>query len=317
MPNRRPRIHRDLAPIVLGIGCLLAGSTPLLASEPDSIPWRPSFEQALRESEAKALPLWIQFSGPWCGYCRLMESTTFFDPQVVSMAGREFVPVQVRSDLRDDLVSLFGIRGVPCSIVLNPVGQVVARSDGYSDPSNFAAFLRAARARSSTAPKPSAPPALGGYCPVRLVVEGRLVPGDPEQTARHDGQLFRFSDSQARKEFLQAPERFVPRNAGRCVVHLLDENTAKAGDPRFGVYYQGRLYLCADAEARRRFARDPERYANADLAERGYCLHCRKETGRLVRGLPEYETTVRGRRYRFPDPSHRDAFLASPESYLR
>ena len=48
-----------------------------------------------------------------------------------------------------------------------------------------------------------------------------------------------------------------------------------------------------------------------NVAEQGFCPHCLGETGLLVRGDPKYAITRDGRRYWFPDPSHRDAFLAA------
>ena len=48
-----------------------------------------------------------------------------------------------------------------------------------------------------------------------------------------------------------------------------------------------------------------------DVAEQGFCVHCRRESGLLVRGDPRHEVVRQGRRYWFPDSSHRDAFLAS------
>ena len=75
--------------------------------------------------------------------------------------------------------------------------------------------------------------------------------------------------------------------------------------------YQGRLFLCASEDARRRFLDEPERYAMVDVAEQGFCPHCLGETGLLVRGDPRYTVTRDGLRYWFPDPSHREAFLAA------
>ena len=48
-----------------------------------------------------------------------------------------------------------------------------------------------------------------------------------------------------------------------------------------------------------------------DVAEQGFCMHCIRESGLLVRGDPRHEVARAGRRYWFPDASHRDAFLTS------
>ena len=92
-----------------------------------------------------------------------------------------------------------------------------------------------------------------------------------------------------------------------------------AGDPRFGVYYQGHLYLCATEESRKRFAASPDRYAQADLASEGLCPHCQPAAlaGQAVRGVPQFSAIYRGLRYLFPDEQHRQAFRTEPERYLR
>jgi YHS domain-containing protein len=111
--------------------------------------------------------------------------------------------------------------------------------------------------------------------------------------------------------FRKEPERYIPANGGECPVTELDRGLARPGDPRWGVLYQGRLYLCANEEARRRFLGEPGRYVLADVAEQGFCAHCLGESGLLVRGDPQYAITRDGLRYWFPDPSHREAYLAA------
>ncbi len=114
--------------------------------------------------------------------------------------------------------------------------------------------------------------------------------------------------------FRKDPDRYIPVNRGDCPVSQVERGVERPGDPRWGVLYQGRLFLCATEDARRRFLKEPERYAMVDVAEQGFCPHCLSETGLLVRGDPKYEITREGRRYWFPDPSHRDAFLTAASS---
>ncbi len=89
------------------------------------------------------------------------------------------------------------------------------------------------------------------------------------------------------------------------------------GDPRYGVYYKGHLYLCSDTESRQKFVHEPGRYAEVDVADQGYCPHCRNLAGRMVRGKPQFSATHAGLRYLFPDAHHLEAFRASPEKFLR
>jgi YHS domain-containing protein len=83
------------------------------------------------------------------------------------------------------------------------------------------------------------------------------------------------------------------------------------------VLYEGHLYLCGDEAGRKRFLRDPERYARVDVADRGFCPHCWARDGLLVRGRPNYTLTKAGRRYLFPEPSHLEAFRVQAETARR
>lgn len=320
-----------LAPL-LGLLC-----TPILADSPQSIPWHTDFAVARAEAQARNRPVWIQFTGPWCPYCQRMERETFVDPEIVAQARDELVPVKLRGDVEESLAQSFGIETLPSAVILKPTGEVIARQEGFLDAREFHTFLsgalerqgRPARiatkgraktngvdsqtARSSRA----AEVGLAGYCPVTLLRSRRFQPGQERLAVRYDGMEYWFSGPDTRAEFLKEPETYLPVNRGRCVVSLVDRGESVAGDTRSGVLYHGRLYLCADAAARARFLKDPARYRDADLAEQGFCPHCRTERGLLVPGLPSYRTTRDGRRYLFPNAEHLAAFRASPDRFLK
>src|SRR5947208_2464595 len=132
-----------------GLGFALLAPTPSTAraAEPPAIPWRSDFAAARAESRSQGRPLWVQFTGPWCGYCRLMERESFTRPEVIAAARDQFVPVQVRSDLQPELVAQFGVEGLPSTILLSPTGQVLGRLEGYADPASFRALLAQAVAQ--------------------------------------------------------------------------------------------------------------------------------------------------------------------------
>ena len=70
------------------LGCLLiAGLSALapaaVAAEPSGIAWRSDFATAQAEARARNLPLWVQFTGPWCIFCRKMDANAFVDPAVI------------------------------------------------------------------------------------------------------------------------------------------------------------------------------------------------------------------------------------------
>lgn len=318
MPDRTSRPARvpprALAGVLFACLSLLVPATAS-ASEGRGIPWRADFASAQAEARARNLPLWIQFTGPWCVYCRKMDMFTFNDAGVIARAQTRFVPVKLRSDSYPDLVAQFNITGLPATVILSPSGRLLlGQTDGYSDAPNFSGVLDSAWANAMADPEMLA---LSGYCPVRLVEGKGRVKGDPQFALFHDGRVYRFADAPARDAFRKDPERYLPSDGGRCVVTRKDAGKAAPGDPRFGATYHGRLYLFASAEARGKFAEDPDAYSGLDIADNGACPHCKTTAGQTVAGKPEFASTHAGRRYLFPDDAHRQAFRASPDRYIR
>ena len=73
-----------------------------------------------------------------------------------------------------------------------------------------------------------------------------------ELARRIAGSRFERLEGGGHLLFLESPERFIPLNAGRCPVGQVDRGESVAGNPRWGVLYQGPLYLCADGRKRAR-----------------------------------------------------------------
>lgn len=255
-----------------GLAQLLAAQAEAVAADGRGVAWRTDLGSAQAESRARRLPLWIQFTGPWCVNCRRMEWGTFVSPPVVAAARDRFVPVKLRSDEYEQLALSLGLSSLPATVIVRPNGEVIDKWEGFGEPGEFLSFLEETRARFEKEGRVEV--ALASYCPVSLVDRRRLVVGKPSLTARRDGFEYRFADEAARRAFLAEPEKYVPANRGECPVRHVDAGSFKEGDPRWGVLYRGHLYLCADAAGRERFLKNPERYANIDAAAKTSCPHC-------------------------------------------
>ncbi len=272
-----------------------------------------------------------------------MEQDSFSHPAIRGHAQQSFVPVKLRADVNEELALNFELSGLPATVIVAPSREVLAVRQGYLGPSELDVLLADSLSRHGArgtlalakdgekdAPRPkgtqdgAAPVrtrtktesqvALSGFCPVSLVSDKRLVQGQSEYTVTHEGRLYRFANLVTFNLFRRDPERYVPVNQGNCPVSQLDRGTAQPGDPRYGVLFQNHLFLCATDEDRRRFLEEPARYAALDVAEQGFCPHCITQNGVLVRGDPRIELSREGRRYWFPDSTHREAFLASSAS---
>jgi YHS domain-containing protein len=297
--------------------------------EPEPISWRGDYAGALEEAKTANRLLWIQFTGPWCPNCVRMERDAFPDPEIIQHARESFVPLKLRSDVHEQLALAFNLSGLPATVIVAPSREIVAVRQGYLGPDELDSLLsdvvstwreREGASKSEVVrpeparPKKEAQVALSGYCPVSLIADRRLVPGQTEYTVQHEGRVYRFASAVMSNLFRKDPDRYVPMNHGDCPVSQVDRGAVRAGNPRWGVLYQGRLFLCATEEARRQFLEDPERYSMVDVAEQGFCVHCLSAAGLLVRGDPKYEVSRDGRRFWFPDASHREAFLAAVDT---
>ncbi len=258
-----------------------------------------------------------------------MERDAFPDPDIIQHSRESFVPLKLRSDVHEQLALAFNLSGLPATVIVSPSREIVAVRQGYLGPDELDSLLSDVvstwRGREGSLkaevgrPEPAQPKkevqfALSGYCPVSLIADRRLVPGQTEYTVQHEGRVYRFASAVMSSLFRKDPDRYLPVNHGDCPVARVDRGAVRAGNPRWGVLYQGRLYLCSTEEARRQFLKDAERYAMVDVAEQGFCSHCLSATGLLVRGDPKYEVSRDGRRFWFPDPSHRQAFLAATDT---
>jgi YHS domain-containing protein len=340
-----PRSCRALGGVSLAFALLCAGSSRLAAQspEPEAIAWQDHYGPALDLARETNRLLWIQFTGPWCPNCTRMELESLPHPPIVEHARRSFVPVKLQADANDQLVLAFGLTGLPASVIVAPNRDVVAIRQGFLGPAELDAFLTdcldrcpvtmsavqpetmavvalsgpaivcggngRATIKTNAEPRNKRPLALGGFCPVSLVRDRRLVAGKPELATTHEGRIYRFANSLMSEQFRKEPQVFIPANDGRCPVSEVESGRQRPGDPRFGVLYQGHLFLCASAEDRRRFLEDPASFERVDVAEDGFCAHCIRESGLLVPGDPRHELARGGRRFWFPDSGHQRAFL--------
>ncbi len=203
----------QLARVRPGYFALLLVLVPALANAGENygIAWRTDYASAQAEATARNLPLWIQFTGPWCIYCHKMDRETFPDAGIVARSQGQFVPLKLRSDVHEELVARLGVSGLPATVILSPTGSVIlGRTSGFADPFNFASLLDGAWVNHTASPDLLA---IEGFCPVRLVQGKGRVAGKPEVALFHDGHVYRFADVAARDLFLKDPEKYLPTGA--------------------------------------------------------------------------------------------------------
>ncbi|MBM4038845.1 MAG: DUF255 domain-containing protein [Planctomycetes bacterium] len=98
-----------------------------------------------KEALAAGKPIVLDFTAEWCGYCKVLDRTTFADPAVVAELNRfRALKIDVDTGRNAELVTRFDVPGPPIIVVLDSKGGVVKKLgyDEAKDPDKFAEFLR-------------------------------------------------------------------------------------------------------------------------------------------------------------------------------
>ncbi len=113
--------------------------------------WGVDVTNALQNAKAGHRPVLMEFSAPWCPYCRKMESAVFPDPQVTNALG-QFERVSVNIDKNAGLAAQHGVRGIPAFVILDSEGIELAKSSGYMEAPDFDKWLAESTANLTITP---------------------------------------------------------------------------------------------------------------------------------------------------------------------
>ncbi len=298
---RQPNAKLRLSALCLLAG--LCATAPLDAAEAPTLPrWSTNVDEAIAEAKRLKRPLLMHFYADWCGPCHRMEREVLNTSPVMRQLGRGFVAVKVNSDRHPELIERFDIRTLPSDVVIDPAGRVIAQSDGFQNVQMYQArlasvdrrFRNATRvniARSGSGGVESQPAprdnrnragarqkerrlrdgidrsavdvGLNGYSPISLWNERRWQKGRAEFAWTHKGVVYLMRNAQERDQFRANPERYASQFLGCDPVVISESRRAVRGNPQYGAYFSGMLFLFATAETRMKFQRAPHRYSRS------------------------------------------------------
>jgi YHS domain-containing protein len=121
---------------------------------------------------------------------------------------------------------------------------------------------------------------LRGKDPVSYFLPSGPVPGSPDIKADHDGATYRFANEANRRQFLAAPEKYVPMYGGHC-----SNGMAYAIGGSYGETHRiidGKLYLFGGEKSRAYFEMDLEK--NRRLADHYWATEYKGKDWREVSG---------------------------------
>lgn len=168
MLSKANLLYGGLASIALGItGTVVAPAfsvAPSKAAEPRvqgpsaaTVQWN-RLDAAIATATKAGKPVFVSVYADWCGYCKLMERTTFVDPGIVKLLGDGWVSARLNGEsgnfLKLGKVTLTesqwamgnGVQGFPATFLLDAKGKPFAGIPGYIEAPQMAQFLKQAQA---------------------------------------------------------------------------------------------------------------------------------------------------------------------------
>jgi thiol-disulfide isomerase/thioredoxin len=110
------------------------------ANAADPAGWGTDITNALQIARSNQYPVLVEFSAPWCPYCRQMESKTFTNQQVIDSL-KQFERVAVNIDHNAGLAAQHAVTGIPAFVLLDPEGDEIAKTSGFMDAPSFKQWL--------------------------------------------------------------------------------------------------------------------------------------------------------------------------------
>ena len=181
-----------------------------------------SLAEALAKGKTEKRVVIAYFTAKWCGYCRKLETQTYRDPKVRTLAD-EFVWAKVDIDAEPLVALRFGIRAVPRLILFNVRDEVLTQA-AYLSPSEMVSLLRENVGRAEAAG------AIDRRQDERTVVFDRLrqaAPGSElDKAVAEVVTLLAAPERDSRKEALKHLRDLGPKSLPGLVAGLSDRRLA-------------------------------------------------------------------------------------------
>lgn len=113
-----------------------------------------SYDEGVKIAKETGKHMLVNFTTSWCGYCKLMNKTTFKNREIVDIINTNFIAVKVDGDSKKELnvegykiternltISEFGVSSYPTYWFLKPDGGKLGNLKGYQNADPFAEIL--------------------------------------------------------------------------------------------------------------------------------------------------------------------------------
>lgn len=116
--------------------------------------WHEELETGWEASKETGRPMLIFITTEQCTFCDAMKENTLCDPTVRERLFRRFIPIRLRPDANNRVLSRIKVTTFPTTLVAHPRGKVLAHRIGYQPVDRFHELL----SEVATAPSDSVAP---------------------------------------------------------------------------------------------------------------------------------------------------------------
>jgi len=287
------------------------------AAETSAVQWRYDFNAAASEAQLQKKPLFILASTEWCGPCKTMQRTTFVDPAVVDILNKKCIPLHVDGDKNKERMNQWRVAAYPTVMIVATAGtlreQVVERFEGRTDAPDMLKSINQALKKQATSMQAdlsarASSPASSKRQP--KASEGPLQPPSPSDAESPvKPASFKASEKKSRPESDDAPLSL----GGHCPVSMVDRAEMAPGKKTESAVYNGKKYLFATAENRKRFLESPSKFLPG---AGGDCVVSLVDGGKRVEGDVKFPAIFGDKVFFLADKASREKFLKDPEAYV-
>ena len=119
-------MRRSLKLAVVLCGAVVATIALATEEQLSEVPWKENIPAALAEAKRTGRPVLVNIWAAWCKPCKMMEETTYRDPDV-RQAIENFVPLKVNADLQQAFIRRYRVHAYPTVLVLDGDGEEITR----------------------------------------------------------------------------------------------------------------------------------------------------------------------------------------------
>jgi len=96
-----------------------------------------TFKKARAVADAEDKLVFLYFATEWCGPCKVMEATTFMQPEVAAWVAEHTVALKVDGDMLPSFAKRYKVRAYPTQLYVSADGTLLERVVGQVDEGAF------------------------------------------------------------------------------------------------------------------------------------------------------------------------------------